>query len=112
MSNHDNAIDDGEKAFLRSAGLGGAHIQWRSTTFPDDMTLLDWFAGQASEKDIDRHASLYRDENKGNSCTREHAKYLYAAAMIAEKRRLEECETAAVRAAADEAEAIRKRGGA
>jgi hypothetical protein len=106
MSKYDDAIDGGEKAFLRSAGLGDAHIQWRSSTFPDDMTLLDWFAGQAyteaveivTVRGVERCREILESEeepepepdddtDRADLIAREA--YRLAAAMIAEKRRRE-----------------------
>ena len=53
------------------------------------MSLRDWFAGQASEQDIDQHRD-YRLCPKTSiviSCrTRERARYAYADAMIAQRK--------------------------
>ena len=58
-------------------GYAGAH----------GMTLRDWFAGQATDKDIHRHMPWV--EKRGAplgvgeyACTHEEAKYRYADAMI------------------------------
>lgn len=48
------------------------------------MSLRDWFAGQATEKDIDAHQQYIRDSigDAVPKYTREQAKYRYANAMI------------------------------
>lgn len=48
------------------------------------MTLRDWFAGQASEKDIEPYRSFWKDERLVLR-EREAARYAYAEAMIAER---------------------------
>ena len=50
------------------------------------MTLRDWFAGQATEADIEAHSGGEFHPKTGrtyNQKTREQAKYSYADAMIA-----------------------------
>lgn len=47
------------------------------------MSLRDWFAGQATEEDIDAHQEYVKDTCGMNpKYTREQAKYRYADAMI------------------------------
>ena len=49
------------------------------------MSLRDWFAGQATERDIEAHLTTCDAEGFGTGRyrTREQAKYAYADAMIA-----------------------------
>lgn len=51
---------------------------------PAEMTLRDWFAGQASEDDVDQYLDYYLDEYGAlvPRRTREQAKYAYADAMM------------------------------
>jgi hypothetical protein len=62
----------------------------------DGMTLLDCFAARATENDIQEHTEKtwtprteFGAGYHTSITTREGAKYKYAAAMVAEKRRLE-----------------------
>jgi hypothetical protein len=57
--------------------------QWKPQ---EGMTLRDWFAGQATEEDIEAHTGGDIHPQTGrlyNQMTREQAKYAYADAMIA-----------------------------
>ena len=56
-----------------------AELLWRG------MSLRDWFAGQATERDIEAHLTNCDAEGFGTGRyrTREQAKYAYADAMIA-----------------------------
>jgi len=50
------------------------------------MTLRDWFAGQASEDDLDKYRDFFfccDSREVVGKYTREQAKYRYADAMIA-----------------------------
>ena len=54
----------------------------------EGMTLRDWFAGQATEEDIQNHLEHYLCDITSDCIpryTREQAKYRYAAAMLAER---------------------------
>ena len=54
------------------------------------MTLRDWFAGQATEEDIQNHLEHYLCDITSDCIpryTREQAKYRYADAMLAERSR-------------------------
>ena len=51
------------------------------------MSLRDWFAGQATEEDIDAHQEYAKDiGGMVPKYTREQAKYRYADAMIAARK--------------------------
>ncbi len=51
------------------------------------MSLRDWFAGQATEEDIDAHQEYVKDiGGMVPKYTREQAKYRYADAMIAARK--------------------------
>lgn len=56
---------------------------------PQNVSLRDWFAGQATEDDIAAHTiwkfndDLPVDYPPAPDCTREQAKYRYADAMLA-----------------------------
>ena len=53
------------------------------------MSLRDWFAGRATEADIEAHSGGTINPQTGNAygCrTREQAKYAYADAMIAARK--------------------------
>ena len=51
------------------------------------MSLRDWFAGSATEKDIEAHYSAYDEEGQWiKKLTREESKYAYASAMIAARK--------------------------
>lgn len=82
-------IDDGGPAFPLPIQ------KQRFDTTPEDfkqtgtggMTLRDWFAGQATEKDIEtnRYPNPYK-MRLPDSITREAARYRYADAMIAARK--------------------------
>ena len=80
-------INDGGSAFPVPppiAETDGVSMQW-SRAEPG-MTLRDWFAGQATEADIEAHSGGEIHPKTGrayNQKTREQAKYSYADAMIA-----------------------------
>lgn len=48
------------------------------------MSLRDWFAGQATEQDVQNHGGGWNEAER-RTWTREEAKYRYADAMIAAK---------------------------
>jgi hypothetical protein len=51
------------------------------------MSLRDWFAGKATEKDIDAHLYVYAGAHSTLlPATREAAKYRYADAMLAARK--------------------------
>ena len=52
----------------------------------EGMTLRDWFAGQATEEDIEEHAFVKLGDGHYPR-TREAAKYAYANAMLAARDR-------------------------
>ena len=54
-----------------------------------DMSLRDWFAGQASERDIAVH-QYYYFEGKDRRRSREQAKYVYADKMMQARRQGDE----------------------
>lgn len=59
-----------------------------ASSFHQGITIRDWFAGQASEDDIEYHTSYAVPEGGyySHPCTsREEAKYRYADAMLAER---------------------------
>lgn len=49
------------------------------------MTLRDWFAGMATEADIEAHRHLAWEEGHPYTNSRESARYAYADAMLAER---------------------------
>lgn len=76
---------DGGPAFPTSDGIatdGDKTVDYHST-FPG-MSLRDWFAGHASEKDIEQYRSFWRDDQLVLR-EREAARYAYADAMLAER---------------------------
>lgn len=79
IHNRNNTINNGGPAFpvtLDHRGCVGAY----------GMTLRDWFAGQASEADIEANKGGQIHPQSGrtfNTRSRERAKYAYADAMIA-----------------------------
>ncbi len=82
MNTHE--IDYGGPAFPRPIGVReGVHNNSQV-----GMSLRDWFAGQATEKDIDAHQQYIRDSigDAVPKYTREQAKYRYADAMIAARK--------------------------
>ena len=88
-------IDTGGDAYPNEQGQH-SNGSWNQTYFPG-MTLLDYFAGQATEGDVQIYTPIMvlqegalRLHDTGRKRTRVGAKYAYAAAMIAEKRRLED----------------------
>lgn len=53
----------------------------------DGMSLRDWFAGRATEKDIEQYRWRYSAAGKISiDLTREESKYAYASAMIAARK--------------------------
>ena len=63
---------------------GGSAFPFGKKNFTDDwshgMSLRDWFAGQALEKDIDRW------QNKDGGRNREQARFAFADAMLAARK--------------------------
>lgn len=81
------AVDAGGRAFPRDSkwNLDGSFLQKGSP----GMSLRDWFAGHASEADIEEHRDfkVCPETSMITSCrTREAAKYAYADAMIAARK--------------------------
>jgi hypothetical protein len=90
-------INDGGPAFPQQAFINtNGQVVTADDYFPDasGMSLRDWFAGQASEEDIEYHmkngkaAIKGTDEDDGYGPdytypTRESARYAYADAMLA-----------------------------
>jgi hypothetical protein len=78
-------INDGGSAFpvhANHAVIDGRVVSIHET----GMTLRDWFAGQATEEDIEAHTGGDIHPQTGrlyDQRTREQAKYAYADAMIA-----------------------------
>ena len=75
-----NRPDDGGHAFPRPEG--------ESETSNDGMTLRDWFAGQAMAKLVELSEGDYRSPDAAVQAVG-RAAYMYADAMIAEKRQME-----------------------
>jgi hypothetical protein len=73
---------DGGPAFPRPAVCGEGFTAYEEAV---GMSLRDWFAGRATQADIDAHQDWQRSEDGPfvPDCTREHAKYRYADAMLA-----------------------------
>lgn len=79
-------INDGGSAFPVPppiAETDGVMMQW-SRPEPG-MSLRDWFASRATDKDIQPYESMYYQDGERRNCTikRERAKYAYADAMLA-----------------------------
>ena len=79
-------IDDGGRAFPLHAHFGSSGELPTPNT---GMSLRDWFAGQATEADIEAHLGGTISPQTGNAygCrAREQAKCAYADAMIAARK--------------------------
>lgn len=72
-------INDGGPAYPHCFEDIEGHPNWGQS---QGMSLRDWFAGQASEADIERHSNFWRGDTHIMR-TREEAKYAYADAMLA-----------------------------
>lgn len=83
-----NPIDDGGPAFphgpLGDSMHGEDGLVWHQYPAMAGMTLRDWFAGQATQEDIDEHR--IGDFGEPLDISREEAKYRYADAMIAARK--------------------------
>ena len=69
---------DGGPAFPRN---GQNHLDTK-----DGMSLRDWFAGQATERDVEEYRDYYICDLTADCIprySREHSKYRYADAMLA-----------------------------
>lgn len=79
-------IDDGGTAFPCLRENDNPNMPLIAAEF--GMSLRDWFASQATEKDIDAHQQYIRDSigDAVPKYTREQAKYRYADAMIAARK--------------------------
>ena len=81
-------INNGGPAFPVSCSHDGIPLR---VSYPnvDGMSLRDWFAGHATESDIEAHTGGDIHPKTGrtyNQRTREQAKYSYADAMIAARK--------------------------
>jgi hypothetical protein len=78
-------IDDGGLAFPCTPPDGNPNAYVMFPSGPG-MSLRDWFAGQATEGDIDQHGDYYTAPGILVKVTREEAKYRYADAMLAARK--------------------------
>lgn len=75
-------IDDGGPAFPFSF-----HMEGFDRVTADGMSLRDWFAGRATEKDIEQYRWRYSAGGKIQiDLTREQSRYAYADAMLAARK--------------------------
>lgn len=82
-------IDDGGPAFPQPLAFNpNGDAVTPGMYFPDvsGMPLRDWFAGQASEQDIEHHMTPGYAAGRIIVRTREQAKYAYADAMLAARK--------------------------
>lgn len=76
-----SASNDGGPAFpVPSCQDANGQICWGQ----DGMSLRDWFAGQATEQDVQHHGGGWCEAER-RTWTSEEAKYRYADAMLAAK---------------------------
>lgn len=76
-------MNEGGPAYPRTGFLSEDGLQQHDTEPQDGMSLLDWFAGMATDDDL---KSIIADSECGNRppCSRSVARFRHAAAMVAE----------------------------
>ena len=84
-----SAMNDGGPAYPRPYGTNGDYADPRCYNEPSQgMSLRTWFAGQATEEDVQAHTQIWSAEavlphDTVGKRDRQAAKYHYADAMIA-----------------------------